>query len=100
LSAGGARAAEPRHEPGSRVDVHPVDGPTGVAEHLVEEDPLAAAVPVTEGVDQCEFWPVPGDGVGCGMAVSGAGSSGSDLGEDPVQFFGQELWPGVGAGFA
>lgn len=27
---------------------------------------------------------------------SGAGSSGSDLGEDPVQFFGQELWPGVG----
>ncbi|WP_371204882.1 hypothetical protein [Dietzia sp. UCD-THP] len=78
------------------IDVGPVDSPSGMPEHLVEEDSLAAAVPVAKRVDQRELGPVHGDGVGGGVGVGGAGRPGGDLTENPVEFIGQELRPGVG----
>src|SRR5699024_7725624 len=43
-----------------------------------------------------QLGPVPGDGVGGGVAVRSAGQVGCDLVEDPVELVAQELRPGVG----
>src|SRR5699024_12277980 len=81
---------------GSGVHVSPDHGTARVAEHLIEEDALAATVAIAERVDQGQLGPVPGDGVGGGVAVRSAGQVGCDLVEDPVELVAQELRPGVG----
>ena len=55
------------------IDVGPIDSPAGVTKHLIEEHALAAAVAVAERVDEGQFGPVRGDGVGGDTRVGGAG---------------------------
>lgn len=93
-------SAEDRHVTGGvcggSIDGGPVDGPSGVPKHLVEEDALAATVPVTEGMDQSQFRPVCGNGVGGGVAIGRAGRLRGDQPEDPIEFIAEELGPRMG----
>ena len=88
----------------SRINVGPVHCPPVVAEHLIEEDTLAAAVAIAERVDQRELGPVRGDRDGGGIAIRRARRSVSDLGEEPIELVVEELRTGVrdskGAGVA